>query len=497
MVKRVKRVLVLGVVALLASLVYAEGEQEVGSTAPKESVTVREEKKSAPAVRENSERHSEVEHRSVKREEPRNEKIEKKKKIEKSNEQVKTVNEKNLKDNKAKEVNNNENKSVKVENSSSNNKPAPKRKVVKAIEHEQEGVSQYSGEVIKYIATTDGKVLKDKMSRQKHPIASLTKVMNILVTLDQVDRGNAKLDDKLCFTPETVNMGGSWLNAKAGDCYTLRDLLRAEIIYSANNAAYLVAYHIGHGNYDNFVKLMNEKAKELGMKDTHYYTPAGLPSSMTKKNMDISTAYDMYLLGKRAFRDERLRAWMKESELVLQNSEGEDVVYNNRNHLLDQFGIYGLKTGFHAQAGYNMIVSSKIGNLEIISVTLGNKTDSDRTEDQKKEFTQLEKRMIPVYKAGQEIGSKFKVKNAQQKEINGVLSSNVYQIDNTNYKFEVKDLQVTAEKQGISKGDIIGKLEVLSKDNQVVGTVDILAQNDYKQLSVFGRILRFVTFGMA
>ena len=92
MVKRVKRVLVLGVVALLASLVYAEGEQEVGSTAPKESVTVREEKKSAPAVRENSERHSEVEHRSVKREEPRNEKIEKKKKIEKSNEQVKNVN---------------------------------------------------------------------------------------------------------------------------------------------------------------------------------------------------------------------------------------------------------------------------------------------------------------------------------------------------------------------------------------------------------------------
>ena len=430
MVKRVKRVLVLGVVALLASLVYAEGEQEVGSTAPKESVTVREEKKSAPAVRENSERHSEVEHRSVKREEPRNEKIEKKKKIEKSNEQVKTVNEKNLKDNKEKEVNNNKNKSVKVENSSSNNKPDPKRKVVKAIEHEQEGVSEYSGEVIKYIATTDGKVLKDKMSRQKHPIASLTKVMNILVTLDQVDRGNAKLDDKVCFTPETVNMGGSWLNAKAGDCYTLRDLLRAEIIYSANNAAYLVAYHIGHGNYDNFVKLMNEKAKELGMKDTHYYTPAGLPSSMTKKNMDISTAYDMYLLGKRAIRDERLRAWMKESELVLQNSEGEDVVYNNRNHLL-------------------------------------------------------------------EIGSKFKVKNAQQKEINGVLSSNVYQIDNTNYKFEVKDLQVTAEKQGISKGDIIGKLEVLSKDNQVVGTVDILAQNDYKQLSVFGRILRFVTFGMA
>ena len=370
-------------------------------------------------------------------------------------------------------------------------------KIVKAVEKEKEGESKYNGKVIKFIATTDGKVIKNEDAKQKHPIASLTKVMNIMVALDQVDKGKVKLSDKVCFTPDVVDTGGSWLNAKAGDCYTLRDLLRAEIIYSANNAAYLVAYHIGHGNYDNFVKLMNEKAKELGMKDTHYYTPAGLPSSMTKKNMDISTAYDMYLLGKRAIRDERLRAWMKESELVLHNSEGEDVVYNNRNHLLDQFGIYGLKTGFHAQAGYNMIVSSKIGNLEIISVTLGNKTDSDRTEDQKKEFTQLEKRMIPVYKAGQEIGSKFKVKNAEQKEISGILSSNVYQIDNTNYKFEIKDLQVTAEKQGISEGDVIGKLEVLSNDNKVVGTVDILAQNNYKQLSMFGRILRFVTFGMA
>ena len=368
---------------------------------------------------------------------------------------------------------------------------------MQAIEHEHEGVSHYYGEVIKFIATTDGNVLKEKMSRQKHPIASLTKVMNILVALDQVDRGNAKLDDKVCFTPQIVNMGGSWLNAKAGDCYTLKDLLCAEIIYSANNAAYLVAHHISKGNLDNFVKLMNDKARELGMNDTRYYTPAGLPTSMTNKNMDISTAYDMYLLGRRAVRDERLRAWMKESELVLQNSEGEDVVYNNRNHLLDKFGIYGLKTGFHAQAGYNMIVSSKIGNLEIISVTLGNKTDDARTEDQKQEFTKLEERMIPVYKEGQEIGSKFKIKNAEKKEIKGILSSNVYQLDNTNYKFKIKDLEVTAEKEGIAKGDVIGKLEVLSNDDKVVGTVDIVAQNDYKQLSLFGKILRFITFGLA
>ena len=484
MFKKGRRILILGV--LFTVLLYAEGEQEnSGGSTPKESeVTIKEERRKTPAVKENESRNEveQVSGRSSSKYSDHNSKRNKHQKHEgntvSKGELTSTSKEKN------------------ISTKNNNNKPIQKKKFVKAIEREKEGESEYQGEVIKFIATTDGKILKDKMSRQQHPIASLTKVMNILVALDQIDRGNAKIDDKVCFTPDTVNMGGSWLNAKAGDCYTLKDLLRAEIIYSANNAAYMVAKHIGKGNLDNFVKLMNQKAKELGMNDTHYYTPAGLPTSMTNKGMDTSTAYDMYLLGRRAIRDERLKAWMKESELVLQNSEGEDVIYNNRNHLLNKFGIYGLKTGFHVQAGYNMIVSSKIGNLEIISVTLGNKSDDARTKDQTQEFTQLEKRMIPVYKAGQEIGNKFRINGTKEKKIAGVLSTNVYQIDNTNYKFEVKDLKITTE-NGISKGDVIGKLEVLSNDNELVNTVDIIASNDYKQLSVFGSILRFVTFGLA
>ena len=359
-------------------------------------------------------------------------------------------------------------------------------KIVKAVEKEKEGESKYNG-----------KVIKNEDANQKHPIASLTKVMNIMVALDQVDKGKVKLSDKVCFTPDVVDTGGSWLNAKAGDCFTLRDLLRAEIIYSANNAAYMVASYIGKGNLDNYVKLMNEKAKEFGMKDTQYFTPAGLPTSMTKKQMDISTAYDMYLLGRQAIKDERLREWMSEKELELLNEKGEEVVYNNRNHLLGQFGVFGLKTGFHEQAGYNMIVSSKIGNLEIISVSLGNKSDVERTEEQKKEFQAIEKNLVPIYKAGQVVANKFKIKDAVKKEITGILAENVYQLGNTDYKFEVKDLRVTAEKDGILKGDVIGKLQVLSNDNKIVNTIDIVASNDYKRLSLLGKVLRFVTFGMA
>ena len=502
MFSKTKKILILTV--FFAVLLYGEGEgtsekQDSGSS---KSETVKEVRSSSEEIdqatkrgntssRERSEKSSKNINRNKNKE---NKEV--RKDVEQHTISSKSTSEKTPSSlNNTKKVENSKPKATSsVKSTLKNKKPV---KIVKAVEKEKEGESKYNGKVIKFIATTDGKVIKNEDAKQKHPIASLTKVMNIMVALDQVDKGKVKLSDKVCFTPDVVDTGGSWLNAKAGDCFTLRDLLRAEIIYSANNAAYMVASYIGKGNLDNYVKLMNEKAKEFGMKDTQYFTPAGLPTSMTKKQMDISTAYDMYLLGRQAIKDERLREWMSEKELELLNEKGEEVVYNNRNHLLGQFGVFGLKTGFHEQAGYNMIVSSKIGNLEIISVSLGNKSDVERTEEQKKEFQAIEKNLVPIYKAGQVVANKFKIKDAVKKEITGILAENVYQLGNTDYKFEVKDLRVTAEKDGILKGDVIGKLQVLSNDNKIVNTIDIVASNDYKRLSLLGKVLRFVTFGMA
>ncbi len=318
--------------------------------------------------------------------------------------------------------------------------------------------------------------------------------MNILVALDQVDKGNADLNDKVCFTPDTAYLKGSWLNVKPGDCFTLEELLKSEIIYSANNAAYLVARHIGKGNIEDFVVLMNQKAQELGMEDTVFYTPAGLPTSMTGKEMDMSTAYDMYLMGKKASEDDRIREWSSLSELDLPNSNGDEVIYKNRNALLYRHGIYGLKTGFHADAGYNLIVTSKLGNLEIVSVTLGNRTDIERNDDQKFEFTAIENRLKSIYPVGKEMGN-FKIRNAKKKEVKGVISDNVYQIDNSNYSFEVKDLNVNVGKEGVKKGDTIGILEV-SDNGEIISQIDIVSEEDTRELLWFEKILRTITFGL-
>jgi beta-lactamase len=142
-----------------------------------------------------------------------------------------------------------------------------------------------------------------------------------------------------------------------------------------------------------------------------------------------------------------------------------------------------------------MMVASKMGNLDIISVSLGSKSDLDRTKDQETEFIDIKKKTKMIYKEGQEM-SKFKVKNVKKKQIKGILSENVYQLSNTtDYKFRVKDLETVAGKDGIKKGDVIGKLEVLSK-GRVVENVDILAEEDSKALTLFEKVLRTVTFGL-
>jgi D-alanyl-D-alanine carboxypeptidase (penicillin-binding protein 5/6) len=367
----------------------------------------------------------------------------------------------------------------------------PKKPLQYAVDREKEGLSKYKEGLLKFVATKEGYVLDKNLENKVHPIASLTKVMNILVTLDEVEKGNVSLEDNVCFNPQTTNIGGSWLNVKIGDCYKLKDLLRSEIIYSANNSAYLVAYHVGKGDIETFVKKMNQKAKDLGMLNTKFYTPAGLPTSMTGKNFDISTASDLYIMAKAAISNNNIREWASEPDLVFLNSHNVQIVYKSRNKLLNRYGIYGLKTGFHEQAGYNMIVASKQGNIEVISVILGANTEAQRISEQLKEFRALSSRMKLVYSKGKNMGQ-FNLKYAVKRKIDGVLSDKIYEIVGNNYEYKIKDLKI---KTVVKKGTVIGKLETL-KDGNLVSTVDILATEDVKELGWFRKFLRIISFGI-
>ena len=103
----------------------------------------------------------------------------------------------------------------------------PKKPLQYAVDKEKEGLSKYKEGLLKFVATKEGYVLDKNLENKVHPIASLTKIMNMLVTLDEVEKGNVSLEDNVCFNSQTTNIGGSWLNVKIGDCYKLKDLLRS------------------------------------------------------------------------------------------------------------------------------------------------------------------------------------------------------------------------------------------------------------------------------
>ena len=130
-----------------------------------------------------------------------------------------------------------------------------------------------------------------------HPLASLTKLVTNMVVLDEIKKGTITLDDTIIMTKKIAKIGGSKIKVNIGDELKVSDLMKASIIQSANNATYALAYHAANGDYDLFIKKMNDKMKQLGLEnEVKLYTPAGLPDRMTKKKMDVGTIKGMYII---------------------------------------------------------------------------------------------------------------------------------------------------------------------------------------------------------
>ena len=226
------------------------------------------------------------------------------------------------------------------------------------------------------VADTRGNIYYSKNIDKKLPMASVTKVMTLLVTFDAIRNGEAHFDDKVVITKDVYNKGGSGISMKPGEKFTLLDLIRATAIYSANNAAYAVAKHIGKGSIPNFIKKMNKKAREVGVsKEISYYSPAGLPTRYTKEPMDIGTARGIYKLSLEAIKYPEYMEIAGIKQMKIHNGR---ISIRNRNHLIGEEGIYGIKTGYHKEAKYNITVASKDGQREFIVVILGGNSYKDR-----------------------------------------------------------------------------------------------------------------------
>ncbi len=217
-----------------------------------------------------------------------------------------------------------------------------------------------------------GKILaQHNMNKQMAP-ASLTKLMTLYIVEKQLQLGQIKLDDKVRVSKKAWRTGGSRMFLKVGSHVPISDLVEGIIVASGNDATMAIAEYIG-GTEMNFVQLMNQTAQQLGMKNTHYADPTGLPAPNHH-----STPYDLALLASHVINDyPQYYHWYKQKWI-----KWSGIKQPNRNRLLwrDPY-VDGLKTGHTEAAGYCLISSAKQDGMRLISVVMGTPTDAARANE--------------------------------------------------------------------------------------------------------------------
>ena len=226
------------------------------------------------------------------------------------------------------------------------------------------------------VGDTKGNVIFAKDADTMYPLASVTKMMSLMVTFDEINAGNISLNDSVRISKNPLKYGGSGIALKAGQMFILEDLIKASAVYSANNATYAIAEYVGNGSVFSFVVKMNRKLKELGLQsEIRYHTPAGLPTRVTKQPMDEGTARGIYKLSIEAL---KYKKYIEIAGIKSTKIYNGKISIRNRNHLIGENGVYGIKTGFHKEAKYNIAVASKFQDTDVIIVVMGGETYKTR-----------------------------------------------------------------------------------------------------------------------
>jgi D-alanyl-D-alanine carboxypeptidase (penicillin-binding protein 5/6) len=226
-------------------------------------------------------------------------------------------------------------------------------------------------------ADTGKTLIEQNADAQGYP-ASVIKLMDILIILEKAKTGALKLDDKVLVTAEASTMGGSQVYLKENESIPVDDLLYALMVQSGNDAAVALALHVA-GTRDGFVALMNQKAAEIGMKNTRFASVHGLPPAEGQEP-DVSTARDLATLARALLSccPEVLRYTSTQTK----GFRGDTFIMRNHNQLLGTCdGVDGLKTGYFRVGGYSSVVTAKRGGRRVIAVVLGSQDRATRDQN--------------------------------------------------------------------------------------------------------------------
>lgn len=339
-----------------------------------------------------------------------------------------------------------------------------------------------------------GKVLYSKNENEPLAMASMTKVMSMLLIMEKIDDGSLKYDDIVEISTESSSMGGSQIFLNPGDKYKVIDLLKGVAMASANDAVVALAEKT-YGSKEHFIEAMNKKAESLGLKNTHFVNVHGLD-----EEGHYSSAYDMSVMARELLKHEKILDFTRVYEEYLTKPDGSQIWLVNTNKLVRFYdGVDGLKTGFTQKAGYCLTATGKKNNLRLISVVMGEESIEKRSSDTVKLLNYgFNTFKVNLIKNKSEILGKVNVQKGKKENVDVVLVNDLIELLNasdkpSNYKFKILVDKIIAP---VKKGDVIGKVKVLDDNGVLISQVDITVNENVLKANLWDLFKRNLKYNL-
>lgn len=340
------------------------------------------------------------------------------------------------------------------------------------------------------IEATTGEILFEKNAHEKLAPASMTKIMSMLVIVESIEKGVINWDDVITVSENASSMGGSQILLETGEQMKVSDLFKGIAVASGNDAVVALAETIA-GTVDEFVNMMNQKAKDLGLKNTNFKNPHGLDEAN-----HYSSAYDMSIMAKELIKHEKVLEFTSIYEDYLRKGTDREFWLVNTNKLVRFYsGVDGLKTGYTGTAGYCLTATAKKNNVRLIAVVMNEESSSVRNAEVTSMLDYGFAKIKTVEIANKNtIIKKIEIDKAKDKfvelvpiETISIVKQKTEQVGEIIY-----DVKLNKVKAPIKKGDVVGKLIVM-EDGKKIKESNLTVNKDVEEASFIELYLRNIT----
>ena len=351
---------------------------------------------------------------------------------------------------------------------------------IKVLAEEDFALAPSSKSAILIEAST-GEVIYENNADEKLNPASMTKMMSMLLIIEAIENGTITWDQEVTVSENASSMGGSQILLETGEKMSVEDLFKGVAISSGNDAVVALAETVA-GTEDAFISMMNDRAKELGLKNTNFKTPHGLDEAN-----HYSSARDMALIAKELVKHEKVLEFTSVYEDYLRENTDRKIWLVNTNKLVRFYeGVDGLKTGYTKEAGYCLTATAEKDGMRIIAVVMGEPDSKTRNT----EVSEMLDYAFAQYKTedllNQDIIGTYEVDKGKDRYVNvipetkvTVLKKKSEEKGNATYEVNLDTL-----KAPLKKGEVVGKLKV-KENGKLVRTINLITEKEVKKANIF------------